>query len=69
MEVATDVAARLLGISEKQLQRYGDGGVIEYRPHGLRGRRRYDLNYLRTVAPTLNLRFDEKLAQQLTKLQ
>jgi hypothetical protein len=67
MEVATDVAARLLGISKKQLQRYGDDGVIQYRPHGPRGRRRYDLNYLRTIAPTLRLCFDEQLAKELAE--
>ena len=69
MEVTTEVAAQLLGVSPRQLQRYGDEGVIQYRPHGLRGRRRYDLDYLRTVAPTLRLAFDEQLAVEVTKSQ
>jgi DNA-binding transcriptional MerR regulator len=67
MEVPTETAARLLGISESQLLRYGNEGKITYRPHGPRGRRRYDLEQLRIDAQSLNLSFSEELVGQITE--
>jgi DNA-binding transcriptional MerR regulator len=67
MEVSTETAARMLGISESQLLRYGNEGKITYRSHGPRGRRRYDLEQLRSDAQSLDLPFDEQVLSQLEK--
>jgi DNA-binding transcriptional MerR regulator len=67
MEVSTETAARMLGISESQLLRYGNEGKITYRSHGPRGRRRYDLEQLRIDAQSLNLPFSEEQIGQITE--
>lgn len=59
-ELTTSEVVKLLGISPAQLHRYGDEGKINFRPHGPRGRRRYNIEQLRRDAAALQLPFSEE---------
>jgi DNA-binding transcriptional MerR regulator len=69
MEITTDIAAKLLGVNPRSIQRYGDLGLLHFRVRGRKRFRRYDLNHLREVAPSLNLDFDETYAQELQQAE
>lgn len=66
-ELTTSEGVKLLGISEAQLHRYGNEGKISYRPHGPRGRRRYNIEQLRRDAAALQLPFDEEQARSIVE--
>ena len=66
MDVTTDQAAQLLGVTRRTIQRYVSTGKLAFRRHGLRVVV-INLDDLRQFSTENRLIFDESLAKQLAQ--
>lgn len=66
-EIKAEDAAQLIGVSDETIRRLINRGILPARRFGLRKFIRIEIDDLRSVAGTLNYRFDEDAARQLVE--